>query len=809
MLARGIHAWLCCLILIGSLCGLLREARPQAGLQRGPVDAAQVRGAIEQGVEFLRKRQNNGGSWNGHPEQPGGVTALCVLALLNSGVPADDPQIVSAMNYLRALKPEKVYASALIVMACSAADAKQNAGNIKTHALWLESKQVTQGALKGGWAYDEPNGRPDNSNTQFAILGLHEAERARVNVVIKNSTWANALSYWTDGQNNDGSWGYFNSGQAFGRDLPGTGSMTCAGVASVTIAQARLSGEEDAKLDANGISCCRIHKTDTSVERGLTWLGKHFTVRTNPSSLAGAGVGWTLYYLYGIERIGRLTGRRFFYGNQGRPHDWYREGAEHLVRNQSVADGRWVDNNDSDGIDSTCLALLFLSKGRRPVVIAKAKYGNDNAWNRHRNDAANLTTFVEQAWKREFPIGLSWQVVDLERATLEDLLQSPVLYLSGSKTEDFAADKVQLLRDYIDRGGFIFVEACCENGPDFDKSFRATVQKMFADKPEHQLKLLGPEHPIWRAELPVPPEAVRPIWGVDYGCRTCLVYVPSRKASDPPGNLGCWWELNTWRKTDFSPTTFKQINGAYAIGVNVLAYATNRELKSKDENLNLKIDQSKPATDDRALVYIAKLKHNGGCDTAPGALPGILRAAKDQLDFRVAVEPRLIDIASDSIFDYHFVFMHGRSGFKLTPAERKRLREYVERGGTIFADSICSSKAFSDAFRQEMQEIFPQTKLAAIPANHVMLTKKYGGFDLSQVARREPSGGADQPLDARKRVGPPELEGIQVGDRYGVIFSKYDLSCALERHDSLECEGYSRDDAERISMNVLLYSLVH
>ena len=60
------------------------------------------------------------------------------------------------------------------------------------------------------------------------------------------------------------------------------------------------------------------------------------------------------------------------------------------------------------------------------------------------------------------------------------------------------------------------------------------------------------------------------------------------------------------------------------------------------------------------------------------------------------------------------------------------------------------------------------------------------------------------------RRGPPELEGIKVGSegRYAVIFSKYDLSCALEKHDSVECEGYVRTDAEKVAINVLYYALL-
>ena len=40
-----------------------------------------------------------------------------------------------------------------------------------------------------------------------------------------------------------------------------------------------------------------------------------------------------------------------------------------------------------------------------------------------------------------------------------------------------------------------------------------------------------------------------------------------------------------------------------------------------------------------------------------------------------------------------------------------------------------------------------------------------------------------------------------------MIFSPYDLSCALEKYESFECEGYARQDAARIGLNVLMYSL--
>ena len=53
----------------------------------------------------------------------------------------------------------------------------------------------------------------------------------------------------------------------------------------------------------------------------------------------------------------------------------------------------------------------------------------------------------------------------------------------------------------------------------------------------------------------------------------------------------------------------------------------------------------------------------------------------------------------------------------------------------------------------------------------------------------------------------PELEVLQLGDRYAVIFSRYDLSCALEKHETAGCFGYSSDSAARIGLNALLYAI--
>ena len=52
------------------------------------------------------------------------------------------------------------------------------------------------------------------------------------------------------------------------------------------------------------------------------------------------------------------------------------------------------------------------------------------------------------------------------------------------------------------------------------------------------------------------------------------------------------------------------------------------------------------------------------------------------------------------------------------------------------------------------------------------------------------------------------MEGIDIKGRFVVIYSKYDISCALEGDASAACTGYVPEDALKIGVNVVLYALL-
>jgi hypothetical protein len=739
----------------------------------------QVRNSIQRGADFLKSEQKSDGRWTDHSIYIGGVTSLATLALIHSGEPVESAAIQKALDHLRSLdQPKTVYAASLQTMAFCAAEPNKDRVLIGRNVKWLEDVQLRDGKRKGGWSYGT-KGSGDNSNTQFALLALHEAER--IGIEVKKATWQRALEYWLRTQRDDGSWGYTEA-------EPASGSMTCAGIASVVICSGKVR-EGDARVIGAGVECCAEQADDDAVERALQWLGRYFSATRNPSSL-NLRQRHLFYYLYAVERVGRMTGRRFI----GR-HDWYRAGAASLLDMHDDFRGLWVGARPVEDVPvvATSLALLFLSKGRRPVIMSKLSYGEGKQWDPHRSAVHNLARRVEQRWKRD----LTWQTVDVRVATVDDLLETPVLFISGREAFSLTADQKDNLRQYINQGGFIFAEACC-HGEGFDRSFRALMKELF---PDSTLRLLPADHPVWYAEEKVDPKHQRPLLGIDACCRTSVVYCPE--------DLSCYWELNRGvRNAEYPKPVQDQIEACLRIGENIVTYATGRELKNK-------LDRPQVATNrptdlpERSVLRIPKLIHSGGGDDAPNALPNILNFARSQAQMRIGVENRLISATSESLFDYPILFVHGRRAFRFSAAERESLAAFAERGGVIFADAICASNEFANSFRREMETVFPDRSLSRIPPEHPMFTREFRGYDLSKLTLRDPQvRRGDDPLKANLTKVSPLLEGLAIDDRIAVIFSPYDISCAMENSTSLECKGYVKEDAAKLATNVILFALM-
>jgi hypothetical protein len=179
-----------------------------------------------------------------------------------------------------------------------------------------------------------------------------------------------------------------------------------------------------------------------------------------------------------------------------------------------------------------------------------------------------------------------------------------------------------------------------------------------------------------------------------------------------------------------------------------------------------------------------------------------------QAGLRLSNEQRLLSADDPQLFDHPIIFIHGRRDFRFSPMERKSLATYLKRGGCLFGDAICASSQFAAAFRREIKAALPEAKFERLPAGHPIFTNEFRGYDLSTVTLRDPQvHTGDDPLKAKLTKAKPLLEAVEIDGRLAVVFSPYDISCAMENHASMECKGYIKADAARIGVNVVLYAL--
>ncbi len=367
-----------------------------------------VHAAIRKGAEWLKKARERNGSWvdsggSFAREYQVGSTALCVMALLHAGVPRDDAAVRDGLAVVLKANLSKVYDVGASLMAVEAkylpleqyeevielteekarkAIAEkmtpQDRAWIQRAVDWL----LTHQAQDGTWGYPEGSETGlDHSNTQYALLGLKSG--ARCGAKIAPRVWRQIAEHWIEAQKPSGgprlelkltwtgepgvevrseesiapaAWGYFVR-PITGAIVPvidkGHGSMVCAGLTSLIIAQSELVRTKD--LDENLRT-----RIESAKRAGLAWIQRNYSVRGCPPA-AGFWSVFYLYYLYSLERVGVLYGIKEISG-----HDWYLEGAVLLVRDQR-SDGGWISYDEIPVVD-TAFALLFLKKATLKVA---------------------------------------------------------------------------------------------------------------------------------------------------------------------------------------------------------------------------------------------------------------------------------------------------------------------------------------------------------------------------------------------------------------------------------------------------------
>jgi hypothetical protein len=199
--------------------------------------------------------------------------------------------------------------------------------------------------------------------------------------------------------------------------------------------------------------------------------------------------------------------------------------------------------------------------------------------------------------------------------------------------------------------------------------------------------------------------------------------------------------------------------------------------------------------------FFAQLKYRGG-EWDPNPL--FAEAITEELELRTSIdagkERRIIELSDPDLFYCPFLYMAGRYAFEpFTLPERDMLRRFLTHGGFLFAEDTVGAKGFGfdQAFRREMEEILPKTRLKRLPPDHAV----YRSFYLVRS------------LGGRQRVNA-YLEGMTIGNWTPVMYSQNDLSGAWSRdrygrwiNDCMPGGELQRGAAFKLGINMIVYSL--
>ncbi len=707
-----------------------------------------IQKGIEALVEQLYEEQGRGrsapGLWdppkrraNAHQYgvQWGGTTALATYALLQAGESYQTPRLRKPLAFLKKMQPKGTYVRSLRAHVWAALPPRFE-HLLKRDVAWLVDA-IGAGPVGGSYDYFTPprQDRVDNSVTQYGVLGVWEG--AKRGLPVPDRYWRRVERHFLAVQNGDGGWGYNATDSS-------TGSMTAAGLACLFITRAQLHGHEYA---APGGGSAKLEKR---IGAAMDWFGKHFEADENPGDR-----GHLFYYLYGVERIGLASGRKFF-----NEKDWYASGARFLL--DRVGRGNFAGHPVRQAF-----ALLFLVRGRVPVFLNKLRVPG-HAWNNRPQDVAHLTRWASDTVETK----LNWQVVSVD-ADPKVWLTAPMAYLASHRPLDLSDARVQRLERFTRLGGLLLTTA--EGGTDaFNESVRRVVGKAY---PGRSLTPVPPDDPIFDLLFDLDGHDFR-VRSVHNGVRHLLFHFPR--------DLSRIFHLD--RRGEDKARYWKLM-------ANLYYYATEKAGASPRVAEPV-LERS--GSGGGPTVRVGRARYDGNWNPEPLAWEMVSRFLHNEE--RAETEVRTLDLASLADAELPFVHVTGTDAVDFTDAQIAAVRTFVDRGGTVLFETAGGRGGFAKSAERQLTEVLDEKARPLLPTSPLLSGEGLDGFDVRSVDYRR---------TVVFRMGEfhdPRLRAVAIDGRPRVLFSREDLTHGMLGESVWGVFGYDTASARRIMANLLLWA---
>jgi squalene-hopene/tetraprenyl-beta-curcumene cyclase len=339
----------------------LLPAAPSAPAAAQP-PADQLKAMVEKAVAYLKKSQNEDGSWSAEPQNRG-VTGIVVTGLIRTGTKPDQPPVAKGVKFVVSLINKQSghiagddakatlinYTTSINIMALNAAGkgdeyklAIGNAVKYLKEYQWDETRGKKEDSdFYGGAGYAGDKSRPDLSNTAFFLEALKEAGVPKDDPAFKKALVFVGRCQNLDSEfnkapwakkNNDGSFVYTGANGGENRrsddtkgDMGGYGSMTYAGIKSMIY--------------------CGVGKDDIRMKKALEWIGKNYTLDSNPGMPEVNSQRGLYYYYHTFAKCMDALGEDKFEDAAKVKHDWRADLIAALAKRQKP-DGSWVNDTD-------------------------------------------------------------------------------------------------------------------------------------------------------------------------------------------------------------------------------------------------------------------------------------------------------------------------------------------------------------------------------------------------------------------------------------------------------------------------------
>lgn len=686
-----------------------------------------------------------------------GRQALTNWAMLSAGHSFQDPRLFRRIY--RSLESDEpfVYSRAMRLQMLARLSPQRWWPWIRRDAAWMGAAVTEKGGFGAYHAGQRLKGWGDHANGQYGVLGLWAAQQAEQDVPL--AIWKAIDAHWRQTQQQTP--GLRPAGWALGMfnvDDVEAGSrqanlgevnapMTAGGVSALTLTERYLGADADTT---------RVERS-RELTKGIAWLDQNFTLQ-NFGSIQSAVDPY--FYLWTIQRVGQATGIRRFNGI-----DWFREGTATLLNRQNRDDGLWNASNQSTQV-STGFAMLFLSEAMRPIAIAKVQY--DGNWNNRPNDLWNFVDYASSTYEVES----TWQIFELDQP-IDQLMESPILYMSGDAGFDLSDKHIDRLREYIDAGGLLLINPDKADAA-MAKSVNQLVEKLY---PDRELETLEANHPLYGLHSEV--RASVQMRAVTNGVRPLVITFVR--------DIGQGLQSNDVGRSE----SFVALSNLYLYTVGM-----NPRRQRLVSNYLPKTTGGTPPSE----IEVARIKHSGDFDPEPGALTQLDRLLTKEHNVKMnlrAVEP-------GQLGDAKVAFLTTTGDGTLTDAQAKAIRDWIDDGGTLWMDAAGGSQQAVDALAAMLAKIDPQARPTPLASDDPIIDGrelKHLGYDNRRVKYR---------LYALRNTGvttSPRLTAIYRDERPAIIYSPDDLTAGLAGLDHWGIFGYDTNSARRLAANGVLSAM--